>query len=53
MMKTIGRVLLLIGLPGLALAGVTSVPEVDSGSAVAAIVLCSGAVLVLRARRKK
>lgn len=53
MTKTIGMVLLLIGLSGLALAGGTNVPEIDSGSAVAAIALFSGALLVLRARRKK
>jgi hypothetical protein len=52
-MKTIGMVFLLVSLSGLALAGGTTVPEIDSGSAVAAVTLFSGALLVLRARRKK
>ena len=43
---------LVIALPVMASA-VTAAPEVDAGSAAAAIALLSGSLLVLRARRKK
>ena len=45
-------VALAIASPVIASAGVL-VPEVDAGSAAAAIALLSGSLLVLRARRKK
>jgi len=53
-MKTIGLVMLLVGVAGFAVAGTApSVPEIDSASAAGAIALLSGAVLVIRGRRKK
>jgi len=49
-MKYLGMALLFVGVSGLALA--TAVPEIDAGSAGSAIALLSGAVLLIRARRK-
>jgi len=43
--------LLMIGAAGIASA-VTWVPEIDPGSGISALALLSGAVLVLRGRRK-
>ena len=51
MMKLSGMVLLLVGVAGFALANV--VPEIDPGSSASALALLSGAVLVIRSRRKK
>ena len=51
-MKTLGVMLLFVGVSGLALAQVRT-PEIDPGSAGTAIALLSGALLVTRARRKK
>jgi hypothetical protein len=45
--------LLLVGLSSLALAGTPTVPEVGPASAVAALTLFSGALLVIRGRRRK
>jgi len=42
--------LLLIGISGAAMA--STVPEIDGGSALSALALLSGGLLVLRARRK-
>ncbi len=55
MTKIAGIMLLLIGVAGLALAaqGVSTVPEIDAASGVAAFALLSGALLVIRGRRKK
>jgi hypothetical protein len=54
MTKFMGMVLLLVGLSGLAMAGaVTGVPEIDAASGAGALALLSGALLVIRARRKK
>lgn len=50
MTKYIGFALLLIGSAGAALA--TPVPEIDPGSGMSALALLSGALLVIRARRK-
>ena len=50
-MKVLGRVLLLIGMGGAAFAAV--VPEISPASAGSAIALISGAVLIMRGRRKK
>jgi LPXTG-motif cell wall-anchored protein len=45
---------LVIGAPGVLRAGpVTSAPEVDPSTGVAALALLAGAVLVIRGRRKK
>ncbi len=52
-MKMIGTMILLLGAAGFAFAGVSRVPEIDGSSAVAAVALLSGAILVLRGRRKK
>ena len=50
-MKLIGSILLLVGMAGFATAGAVA-PEIDGNSAYAAITLLSGALLVLRSRRK-
>ena len=50
MYKVLGMALLVIGCAGTALA---SVPEIDPGSAVSALALVSGALLVIRGRRRK
>jgi hypothetical protein len=51
-MKFVGIVLLLVGLSTFAFAGFTAVPEISPASGVAALALLSGAVLVIRGRRK-
>jgi hypothetical protein len=50
--KLMGIALLLVGLSGLAIAGVPIVPEIDYASGVGALALLSGAILVIRARKK-
>ncbi len=52
MYKFLGVSFLLVGAAGFALAGVSVAPEIDGASAASAIVLLSGGLLVLRARRK-
>ena len=53
MMKTIGFTMLLLASAGLAVAqGPVAAPEIDPTSSIGALVLLSGALLVLRARRK-
>ena len=52
MSKIIGFTLLLAGSASFAFAGVITSPEIDGASAVSAVVLLSGGLLVLRARRK-
>ena len=52
-MKTVGMALLLIGCSGLVFAGGVAVPEISPATGVGAIALVSGAVLVIRGRRKK
>jgi hypothetical protein len=49
-MKIVGMILLLVGSAGFAMA--TIAPEIDPGSATTALALLSGAVLVIRGRRK-
>jgi hypothetical protein len=51
-MKAIGLMILVAAAAGSAMAGATAVPEIDSASAVGAVALLSGALLVIRARRK-
>jgi len=51
-MKTLASFVLLIGLAGSLMAGITT-PEIDGNSAGAAIALVSGGLLVLRGRRAK
>jgi hypothetical protein len=50
MQKTIGMMLLFIGVSGAAMA---SVPEIDPGSGASALALLSGALLLIRHNRKK
>ena len=51
-MKTLATLILLAGTATYAL-GTTAAPEIDGGSAAAAIALVSGGLLVLRGRRAK
>ena len=54
MKNFVGFALLLVGTAGLALAGgIPHVPEVDPAMGIGALTLLSGAVLVIRARRKR
>jgi hypothetical protein len=53
MSRLIGFSLLLVGAANFAFAGVIQAPEIDGASAASAVVLLSGGLLVLRARRKK
>jgi hypothetical protein len=48
-MKIIGMMLLVVGMSGAAMA---SVPEIDASSSVSALALLSGALLVIKSRRK-
>jgi hypothetical protein len=52
-MKSAGLALLLMGFSSLVFAGGTAVPEISPASGVAALAILSGAVLVIRGRRKK
>jgi len=52
MSKLISLIILLIGASGLLTAGVAAVPEIDSAAGPGALVLLSGALLVIRGRRK-
>jgi len=49
-MKLLGMALMFVGVASFANA--TAVPEIDPGSAGSALALLSGALLVIRARRK-
>jgi hypothetical protein len=51
-MKVLGMMMLFVAVSGLALAQVQT-PEIDPGSAGTAVALLSGALLVIRASRKK
>ena len=53
MNKFLGLSLLLLGATSFAFAGAIAAPEIDGASAASAVVLLSGGLLVLRARRKK
>ena len=50
-MKVAGLILLIVGT--VVTASASSVPEIDAGSAVSALALLSGSVLMLTSRRKK
>jgi hypothetical protein len=50
-MKAVGMMLLLIG--AMTAANATAVPEIAGSSAASAVALLSGALLILRSRRKK
>ena len=52
-MKFLGMALLVVGGSSLAMAGTPNVPEISPASGVTALALVSGALLVLRARRKR
>jgi hypothetical protein len=52
-MKILGMMLLLAGVSSVAFAGSVPVPEISPASGVAAITVLSGAILVIRGRRKK
>ncbi len=53
-MKSIGMVLILVGLSSFAFAGLfVTAPEISPASGTAALVLLSGAILVIRGRRKR
>lgn len=51
MRKAVGMLLLLVGASSFAMAAPT--PEIGAGSAGSALALLSGALLVIRGRRKK
>ncbi len=51
MQKILGTTLMLLGLCGAALAQ-NQVPEIDGATVASAVALISGAVLVIRARKK-
>lgn len=52
-MKIAGTTLMLLGTAGFAFAGFTTVPEIDPATGIGALTLLSGALLVVRARRKR
>ena len=52
-MKSVGMVLLLVGLSGFALAGTFTAPEISAATGATAFALVSGALLVIRGRRKR
>ena len=52
MTKTVGMILIFLGLSGLAAAVVPVAPEIDPASASSALALLTGALLVIRGRRK-
>ncbi len=53
MYKLLGLSLLLVGAASSAFALDVVAPEIDGASAVSAVILLSGGLLILRARRKK
>jgi len=52
-MKTVGMMLLVAGVSGIALGNPTAAPEIDASSSISALSLLSGALLVIKSRRKK
>lgn len=52
-MKSVGMMLLLVGFSGVVSAGTPTTPEINAASGAAALAMLSGAVLVIRGRRKK
>jgi len=52
-MKLLGCALLLMGMAGFVFGPPSPVPEISPDSASTAVVLISGALLVMRGRRKK
>jgi hypothetical protein len=53
MMKITGTILLLMGMAGFAFAGNVATPEIDAAAGVGALTLLSGALLVIRGRKKR
>jgi LPXTG-motif cell wall-anchored protein len=53
MQKIMGLAFLMIGASVSCMAGLSAVPEVDPASAVGALALLAGGLLVIRGRRKK
>ncbi len=51
--KSFGIALILFGVSQFASAGVFTTPELDPATGVSALVLLSGALLIIRARRRK
>jgi len=51
--RAIGFALLLASAASLAIAGISTTPEIDSSTAPAAIGLLAGAILILRARKNR
>lgn len=52
MTKILGMMLLVIGVSGAAMASAVAVPEIDPISGISALALVSGAILVIRTRKK-
>lgn len=52
MKKVLSFVLLTIGVSAMAMARVVDAPEIDANSAASALALLSGALVVLRSRRR-
>ena len=52
MQRLIGTFLLLAGLSTVALGSAVVAPEIDGASAISALTLVSGAVLVIRSRKR-
>lgn len=52
MNKTVGMILLLIGLTAVAMA-IPVAPEIDPGTSINAVALLSGALILTRSRRRK
>jgi len=53
-MKTVGMLLLFVGISSFAFASApVAAPEIGAASGTAALTLLSGAILVIRGRRKK
>jgi hypothetical protein len=52
MLKAAGMLLILVGVSGFALADIVTAPEISVGSASSALALLSGAILVIRSRKK-
>ena len=53
MYKMAGALLILVGVSSVAMADVTPVPEINAASASSALALLSGAILVIRGRKKQ
>ena len=49
----VGMVLLLMGLSGLVMGAATTAPEISPASGLSALALLSGAILVIRGRRRR